>query len=124
MTIRDEVAELAAKVGGTHRVSQFDGGLNAEITVPGKGSVSQSIEWGEENVLIGLLTQKMTERGWIEQRRRSYRLEYESGQTLTILAFDPAQAVKLAGRGQPEAITDLTTLDAVAGPSLDWVVLK
>ncbi len=49
-----------------------------------------------------------------ENRRRStYRLHYETGATVDVIAFDAKEAVIIAGRGDPTRIDDLTATGEV-----------
>ena len=112
-TLQERLKELALEVGGTHELFQFDAGLNARITVPGRGSVSVSFQEGEAFDPVERLRQKLVEDGIIdgpveavEQLRHSFTLTYADGTTRTVQAFDAEQAWKLAGRGRPEKIEE------------------
>lgn len=46
-----------------------------------------------------------------ERRRSKYRLDYDAGAQVEVLAFTAEDAVKLAGRGRPLQITNVTAIE-------------
>lgn len=115
-SMRDRVHDLATSVGATFSASQFDGGVFYQVTMPGKGSVAISFEWGDDpDRVIEVLKGKMSAAGMLTVRRQ-YLLDFGGGKTATIWAADEQQAVRLVGQGEPESITDLAT-----GDSHQWV---
>jgi hypothetical protein len=110
-TLAVRVNRFATEVGGKIDTSSYDCGTQYRLTLPGKGTVSVSVDCGDDIDIVAALRTQLMERGF-DQRKRAFRLEYASGQTITVQALDATQAVRLAGRGQPEQITDLSGVDA------------
>ena len=115
-TLNDRVHDLAAEAGAVSKANVFDGGRMFTITMPGRGSVACSYEWGDdEDQIITILRAKMSAAGMLTTKHE-FVLDYGNGNVATIWAADAQQAVRLASRGTPETITDLTT-----GESKAWV---
>lgn len=116
-SLRDRVHDLATEAGCTFSVNQFDGGQFYQITQPGKGSVAASYEWGDDpDQIIAILRAKMIAAGMIGAVKHEYLLDFGSGRTARLWAPDERAAIRLAGQGEPESITDMTT-----GEAHDWV---
>lgn len=113
-SLRDRVHDLATSASCTFSVNQFEGGQAYIVTQPGKGSVMASYEWGDDpDQIIDILRAKMSAAGMIGQVRHQYLLDFGGGRTATLWAPDERHAIRLAGQGEPESITDLTTGTAV-----------
>lgn len=119
-SISERLAELAAQVGGTPELRRTDVGWHIKIT-DAEGQVFDVIEEGLDDIegdpLVTVSTLLNAE-GWTttvpareEQRRHDYRLTFSGGDMATIKATSASEAVRLAGRGQPEQVADLTLID-------------
>lgn len=117
MSLRDEVHELATTVGATFDIRTTENGKAIIIALPGVGSVLVHADWDDDrDQIIGALKTKMTAAGMLAIKHE-YLLDFGSGRTATIWAPSEKAAIRLAGQGEPEMITDLTT-----GESKAWVV--
>lgn len=118
MTLSERINDLATEAKATVKTNTCEAGLIYTITSPGVGSVSITAEWGDdEDAILSALRSKMLAAGMFAPKHE-YLLDYGSGQTARIWAPSERQAVRMAMRGEPETITDLTTGEVKA-----WVVV-
>lgn len=116
--LQERIEALAVEVKATVTANTCEAGIIYTITAPGVGSVRTTAEWGdEEDAIIENLRSKMVGAGMF-QPKHEYLLDYGSGQTARIFAPSERQAVRMAMRGEPETITDLSTGEVKA-----WVVV-
>lgn len=119
MTLQDRIEDLATEVKATVKTNTCEAGLIYTVTSPGIGSVQVTAEWGdEEDAVLEVLRSKMIGAGMF-QTKHEYLLDYGSGMTARIWAPSERQAVRMAMRGEPETITDLSTGEVKA-----WVTLR
>lgn len=120
----DRLSELAAQIGGTPRLSKTnDDTFLLEITAPDGQVFDQEQDvYDDEDDAVAALVDTLSEAGFVvtlpereEQRRHEYRLTFSGGAQATLKAHSATEAVRLAGRGQPEQITDLTEAGAMFG---------
>lgn len=115
-SLRDAIHDMATSVGAVFATDQYDGGQRYTITMPGQGSVAVSADWGDDpQQIVEILRSKMQAAGWGTVLRHQYLLDFGGGRTALLWAPDERTAVRLAGQGEPESVTDLST-----GESHEW----
>lgn len=121
----DRLSELAAQIGGTPRLTKTSEDVFLlEITAPdGALFDAEQDVYDEQDDAVAVLAQTMVEAGYFnvtvpereEQRRHEFKMTFSGGAQAVLKAHSATEAVRLAGRGQPEEIIDLTEAGLMTG---------
>lgn len=100
--LTDRLDALADEIGGLYKIDRFDGGGMITLTVPGRGSKSVTVEYGDT-----LDPADQLRALFAEEAPHLYRLTYEDGTVAEVRATDLGRATLMVGRGAPDKTEDL-----------------